>query len=164
MRPPVDEQNTRAVFAGEALGQHAAGESGADDQEVEHRLRPKARRSAPRARSSECSRDMTASISEAMQSQSCAATRRAARARHCRSASLVRVNTDSAAATNSSPVGDLDGVAVERDDVGNRGRDDRLATRQVLERLVGDIARVASLRAKGMSATSKHARNAGRSS
>src|SRR4051794_846811 len=52
MRSPVDEQDARAVFAGQALGQHAASESGANDQEVEHRrLRPSARRSAPRVRS-----------------------------------------------------------------------------------------------------------------
>src|SRR3954463_10078187 len=31
--------------------------------------------------------------------------------------------------------GDLDSVAVERDHVGDRGRDDRLAARKVLERL-----------------------------
>jgi hypothetical protein len=36
MGPPVDEQDARTVFAREALGQDAAGESGADDQEVEH--------------------------------------------------------------------------------------------------------------------------------
>jgi hypothetical protein len=41
MRPPVDEQDASTIFAGEALGQHAAGESRANDQEVEHRrLRP----------------------------------------------------------------------------------------------------------------------------
>ena len=41
MRPPVDEQDARTVFAGEALGQDAAGESRANDQEVEHRrIRP----------------------------------------------------------------------------------------------------------------------------
>jgi len=41
MRPPVDQQDARTVFAGQALGQHAAGESRANDQEVEHRrLRP----------------------------------------------------------------------------------------------------------------------------
>ena len=41
VRPPVDEQDARAVFASEALGQHTAGESRADDQEVEHRwIRP----------------------------------------------------------------------------------------------------------------------------